>query len=69
MGFASYFVITIILIRIGIRTLLKYLFSMSSSSFDTHLMPLPANIEDDGALADLVGDDEEGGWRVDWSLR
>ena len=34
-----------------------------------HLVPLPAHIEDDGALADLVGDDEEGGWRVDWSLR
>ena len=25
-----------------------------------HLVPLPAHIEDDGALADLVGDDEEG---------
>ena len=32
-------------------------------------MPLPSHIEDDGALADLVGDDEEGGGRVDRPLR
>ena len=33
-----------------------------------HLMPLPAHIEDNGAFADLVGDDEEGGGWVDRTL-
>ena len=43
---------------------------MSSSSLHSlHLVPLAPHIEDDGALADLVGDDEEGGGRVDRPLR
>ena len=36
---------------------------------DVHLVPLAPHIEDDGALADLVGDDEERGGRVDRPLR
>ena len=37
-------------------------FLMSSSSiYSHHLVPLAPHIEDDGSLADLVGDDEEGG--------
>ena len=31
-------------------------------------MPLAPHIEDDGSLADLVGDDEEGGGGVDGPL-
>ena len=34
-----------------------------SQSHHSHLMPLPAHVEDNGAFADLVGDDEEGGGR------
>ena len=30
---------------------------------DHHLVPLAPHVEDDGAFADLVGDDEEGGGR------
>ena len=33
-----------------------------------HLVSLAAHIEDDRPLADLVGDDQERRWRVDWSL-
>ena len=36
---------------------------------DHHLVPLAPHVEDDGAFADLVGDDEEGGGRVDRPLR
>ena len=45
-------------------------FLMSSSSiYSHHLVPLAPHIEDDRALADLVGDDEKGGGRVDRTLR
>ena len=36
---------------------------MIKNNIRHHLMPLPSHIEDDRALADLVGDDEEGGGR------